>query len=94
MLGLFDLTETSLALPWLIINSAILGAVLGAAVALLGYAITHGRRSFVVDLPARADRYHIVVDADLADRAVRLLRDARTAPDKSSTPVSTRTASA
>lgn len=79
MLGLFGLTETSLSLPWLIINAAVLGAVLGAAVALLGYVITQGRRSFMSNQPVRADRYHIIADADLADRAVRLLRDTKAA---------------
>ncbi|MCM4083820.1 general stress protein [Paractinoplanes hotanensis] len=90
MLGLFDLTETSLALPWLIVNAAILGAVLGAAVALLGYVITQGRRSFVANQPVRADRYHIVVDADFADRAVRLLRDAKATQATSDTTISAR----
>ncbi|MCO8277675.1 hypothetical protein M1L60_44585 [Actinoplanes sp. TRM 88003] len=94
MLGLFDLTETSLGLPWLIVNAAILGAVLGAAVALLGYVITRGRRSFVANVPVRADRYHIVVDADLADRAVRMLREGKGKPDESPGASSPRTARA
>ncbi len=89
ILGLFDLTETSLALPWLIVNAAILGAVIGAAVALLGYVITQGRRSFVANQPVRADQYHIVVEADLADRAVRLLRGANAAQTTSATTSST-----
>ena len=36
-----------MALPWLVVNTTILRAVLGAAIALLGYVITQGRRSFV-----------------------------------------------
>lgn len=74
ILRLFELTETLIAMPWLVVNAAVLGAILGAAVALLGYVITQGRRSFVAVQPVRAERYHIVVDADLADNAVHVLR--------------------
>lgn len=76
LLRLVDLTSGSLSTWWLVINTAVLGAVLGAAVALLGYVITEGRRTFTADDPVRAGRYLVLVDADVADRAVRLLQQA------------------
>lgn len=77
LLRLFDLTTDSLSTWWLVLNSAVLGAILGAALALLGYVITQGRRSFTSDDPVRAGRFEVMVDADLADQAVRLLHQDR-----------------
>lgn len=66
---------------------AVLGVLLGTAVALLGYVIAQGRRSVIPDDRVRAGHYDILVEADLADRAVRLLREDR--PD-AATPTVTR----
>jgi hypothetical protein len=73
LLGLFDLVTPTVPVAWLAVNAAILGAVLGAVTALLGYAFTHGSRSFVMRSGITASHYDVQVDADLADRAVRLL---------------------
>ncbi|GIF01203.1 general stress protein [Paractinoplanes rishiriensis] len=73
LLRLFDLTTDSLSTWWLVFNTAVLGAILGAAVALLGYVVTQGRRSFTTDDLVRAGEFEVMVDAELADRAVRML---------------------
>ena len=73
LLGLFDLITPTVPVAWLAVNAAILGAVLGAVTGLLGYAFTRGRRSFTTQSRITATHYDVQVDADLADRAVRLL---------------------
>ncbi|MEU8230432.1 general stress protein [Actinoplanes sp. NPDC048967] len=82
LLGLFDLVTASVATWWLIANAALLGAVLGAVAALLGYAITRGQRSFLTGPTLTAAHFDLQVDADLADSAVRMLagRGASTTP--------------
>ena len=73
LLGLFDLVTPTVPVAWLAVNAAILGAVLGAVTGLLGYTFTRGRRSFTTHSRITATHYDVQVDADLADRAVRLL---------------------
>lgn len=72
LLRLVGVTDSSMYTGWLILNAAVLGGVLGAAVALLGYVITQGKRSFLPDEGVLAGHYDVMVDADLADRAIRL----------------------
>lgn len=74
MILLFDLMTTLLQPWWLVANTAVLGAVLGAAVALAGYVLTQGGRSFTADDPVRAGHYEVMADADVADHAVQLLQ--------------------
>lgn len=73
LLGTFDLIIATVPVVWLAVNAAILGSVLGAVTALLGYAATQGRRSFATHSGITASHYDVQVDADLADQAVRLL---------------------
>ena len=75
LLGLFNLATASVATWWLVVNAALLGAVLGAVAALLGYAVTRGRRSFQTEPILTAAHFDLQVDADLADGAVRMLAD-------------------
>ncbi|HET6530082.1 MAG TPA: general stress protein [Actinoplanes sp.] len=75
ILGLVDLIAPTVPVAWLILNAAILGAVLGAATGLLAYAFTHGRRSVSTPSGITASHYDVQVDAELADRAVRVLQD-------------------
>ena len=77
LVGLVDLVTPSVATWWLTVNTAVLGAVLGAVTALVGYAATRGRRSFTTTPILRASQYDVQVDADLADHAVRLLAEAQ-----------------
>jgi uncharacterized membrane protein len=76
LLGLFDLMDPLVAALWLALYGAILGAVVGVVVGLLGYALTRGRRGFMTTGGVRAQRYDVTVDAESADRAVRVLREA------------------
>ena len=73
LLPLFDIMTARMATPWVLVNAAILGAMLGAAVALLGQGLTRGQRWFSQPANVRAQRYEVLVDADIADEAVRLL---------------------
>lgn len=73
LLCLFGLTDDALSAWWLVAIAAVLGPVLGAVVALLGYVVTWGRRSFAPDGAVRVGRYEVAVDADLADQAMRML---------------------
>jgi hypothetical protein len=73
LLWLFSLGADGLPAWSPTVVAAALGAVLGAVVALFGYAVTGGRRSFAPDQAVRAGRYEVVVDADLADQAARML---------------------
>jgi uncharacterized membrane protein len=75
LLGLFDLMDPLVAALWLALYGALLGAVIGVAVGLLAYAATRGRRGFTTIGGVRAERYDITVDAESADRAVRVLRE-------------------
>jgi hypothetical protein len=76
---LFDLLTSSVSTWWLAVNAAILGAVLGAVSALLGYVITRGRRSFSTTPTLTVSHYDVLVDADLADQAARILTAERSA---------------
>jgi hypothetical protein len=73
LLGVFDLLTSSVSTWWLTVNAAILGAVLGAVTALIGYVITRGRRSFSTTPTLHASHFDVLVDADLADQAARIL---------------------
>lgn len=71
--GVFDV----IAPLWSGLTVALLGAGYGAAVGailgLVGYRFTAGRRDFSSVESIRADRYQVLVDADAADAAARLL---------------------
>lgn len=82
LLGVFGLLTSSVSTWWLTVNAAVLGAVLGAVTALLGYVATRGQRSFSTAPTLRASHYDVLVDADLADQAVRLLAAERPAQAK------------
>lgn len=73
LLGVFDLLTSSLSTWWLTVNAAILGAMLGAVTALIGYVITRGRRSFSTTPTLHASHFDVLVDADLADQATRIV---------------------
>ncbi|MEU4214163.1 general stress protein [Actinoplanes sp. NPDC026623] len=75
LLGLFDLVTASVSTWWLILNAAALGAMLGATIALVGYAATGGRRSFSTGPTLTASHFDVLVDASLADQAVRVLAE-------------------
>lgn len=75
LLGLFNVVDPLVASSWLAVNAALLGAVVGTAVSLLVYLVTRGRRRFTSIAGTRAQNYDVLVDADLADRAARVIAD-------------------
>lgn len=76
LLGIFNLVDPLVAAAWLAVNGALLGMVLGAVIGLISYVVTRGRRDFTAVAAIRAERYDVLTDAEIADRAVRLLQPA------------------
>jgi heat induced stress protein YflT len=73
LLGLFNLVNPLVSTMMLALYGLILGAVMGAIAGLLGYAIGGGQRDFISVSMMQAAHYNILVDADMADDAQRLL---------------------
>jgi hypothetical protein len=57
------------------------GALVGAAISLVGYAMSGGRRNFATVADVQAQRFAVLVDDSFADDAVRRLDGADRAPD-------------
>ena len=53
----------------------VIGALIGAALSIAGYAVTGGRRDFSSVGGLQANRYDVMADQDVADEAERLLRE-------------------
>ena len=60
----------------IILYGLVAGAILGAVLGALLHAATGGERDFTSIPGMQAERYEIMVDADVADRAAELLRAA------------------
>jgi hypothetical protein len=73
--GLIFTYRPNPALPLLVLYGIVAGGVLGALFGALSHAAGSGRRDFASVPSVVADRYDLLVDADLADRAAALLRD-------------------
>ena len=73
--GLIFTYSPNPALPLLVLYGIVAGGVLGALFGALSHTAGRGRRDFASVPSVAADRYDLVVDADLADRAAALLRD-------------------
>lgn len=73
--GLFHWINPVQAAVLLALYGAIFGVILGALMGLLMYAFSRGRRDFVSVSALSADRYDLLVDADVADEAARLLAE-------------------
>jgi uncharacterized membrane protein len=58
----------------LVLYGLVIGAVTGALLGALTHAATGGRRDFASIAGMEADRYEILVDDEVADRAMELLR--------------------
>jgi hypothetical protein len=54
-------------------RSALIGAVTGAVIGMVAYAMQGGRRDLASVTVMRPQRYEVVVDDEAADRAARLL---------------------
>jgi hypothetical protein len=60
--------------PLLILYGLVAGALVGAAIGALLHAATGGTRDFTSAPGLQAERYEILVDEQVADRAAELLR--------------------
>ena len=76
LFGLLGLTEPAVAGFWLALWGIVLGALLGALLGLGTKVALGGRRDFSSVAGMRADRYELVVDEEVADRAESLLAHA------------------
>lgn len=73
LFGLLNLIQPLVPSLSLAFSGLIFGAVVGAVLGLMGYAISGGKRDFVSVGGVQAERYNLVVDANLVDEAERLL---------------------
>jgi len=69
----FNWTDPVVARGWLILDGLWFGAVVGALFGLISYLITRGPRDFASVSGLQADHYDVIVDAEVADEAERLL---------------------
>jgi hypothetical protein len=71
--GLFSWVNPLINAVLLALYGAIFGAVIGAVVGLIVYAMQRGRRDFSSVSTMLPSRYEVMVDADVADEALRKL---------------------
>jgi len=71
----FDWFSPVVARGWLILDGLWFGAVVGASVGLIAHALLRGRRDFDSIVGMEADHYDVLVDQDVADRALALLAE-------------------
>lgn len=74
LLAIFFTIDPNPALLLLMLYAIVVGALLGAILGALLHAATQGRRDFASFPGVYAERYEVVVDEDVADRALELLR--------------------
>jgi hypothetical protein len=72
-LFLWAISANDVAAGWLILYGLVWGAVLGAVLSAIFQAASGGQRDFRSASRMTADHYDVMVDADLADEAARLL---------------------
>jgi multisubunit Na+/H+ antiporter MnhE subunit len=72
----------------LVVYGLVFGAIVGALVGLIFHALQGGRRDFASVRVMAPSRYEVVVDAEVADEAARMLAGmkAGSTPGSSSTP--------
>jgi hypothetical protein len=73
LFGVFNWFNPIVSSFWLAIDGLWFGALLGAVMGLVGYALSGGRRDFSAIGRMRANRYEVVVEESVADEAARLL---------------------
>lgn len=71
--GLFNWVDPVVSALALALYGAALGAIVGAIVGMIGHLATRGRRDFSSVSAMEAGGYELVVDAELADEALRVL---------------------
>jgi hypothetical protein len=76
ILGLLSLVTPLVSAFVLALYGLVIGAVIGAIFGLIFYALSGGERDFTSIGGLRAERYNVVVDADVASEAERILQSA------------------
>jgi hypothetical protein len=71
--GLFSWIAPLLAWLTLVVYGLVFGAIVGALVGLIFHALQGGRRDFASVRVMAPSRYEVVVDAEVADEAARML---------------------
>jgi hypothetical protein len=71
--GLFNLITPLISAFTLALYGLLFGAIIGALMGLVGYALSTGQRDFTSVRGVQAERYMLMVDADVADDALRVL---------------------
>jgi hypothetical protein len=75
--GLIFTIDPDPALLLLVLYGLVSGAIVGALLGAITHAATGGTRDFASIAGMQADRYEVMVDDDLADRAAGILRSLR-----------------
>lgn len=78
LLGLLGFVGPVVNLLSLALSGLIFGAILGAVLAVVSYAMSGGRRDFTSVSGMQAERYTVMVDAEVAGEAIRLLNTLNT----------------
>ena len=78
LLGLFGFVGPVVNLLSLAISGLVFGAILGAVLAVVSYAMSGGRRDFTSVSGMQAERYTVMVDAEVANEAIQLLNTLNT----------------
>jgi hypothetical protein len=73
LFAIFDWFDPLVARGWLILDGLWFGAVIGTLMGLLMHALAGGRRDFESFGGLQAGRYDVLVDAEVADEAARVL---------------------
>jgi hypothetical protein len=79
LFGVFNWFDPVIASVVLALNGLWFGALVGSLVGLVAYSLQRGRRDFASVGGVHAERYDVLVDAEVADQAERLLRQAPSA---------------
>jgi len=74
LVALIFTVDPNPALLLLVLYGLVAGAIFGAAIGALLHLATGGERDFASVSGLKADRYEVVVDEDVADRAAEILR--------------------
>jgi len=74
LVSIFFVLDPATAVLLFLLYGTAAGALAGAALGALTHAMTRGERDFVSTAGMEADRFDVVVDEDVADRASELLQ--------------------
>jgi uncharacterized membrane protein len=74
LVGLIFAIDPNPAIPLLVLYGLVVGAITGALIGALVHAATGGERDFASVAGMQADRFEVMVDEEVADRAGEILR--------------------